>query len=106
MAKDDFQANWRGARRLQFDEETRRKLEARAEWHPSPERLGPWNAQQYSDRITQFHPTRTVQPHETELASDEARPKPHAIRYLVTIALVVFLVTFGLTHAAACCYLQ
>jgi len=28
MTTEDFQANWRGARRYQFDEETRRKREA------------------------------------------------------------------------------
>lgn len=93
MAKDDFQANWRGARRFQFDEEARRKLEAHAEWHPSPERIGPWNAPQVSERISQLHPTRPIQADEIELPA-EVEHRKRRVGYLVVVATAVFLAAF------------
>lgn len=96
MAKDDFQASWRGARRFQFDEETRRKMEAHAEWYPSPERIGPWNAAQFSERISQLHPKRTVRPDEIKSPAEVLRPK-RRVDYLAVVATAVFLAAFVVT---------
>ncbi|MBM2711653.1 hypothetical protein JQK88_10380 [Mesorhizobium caraganae] len=37
MAEDEFQANWRGARKYQFDEETRRKQAVQDRKFPDPD---------------------------------------------------------------------
>ena len=92
MAKEDFQANWRGARRFQFDEETRRRQDAHSEWHPSPAEIGPWNAHQYSDRIAQFHPERpAVQEVHEALPGDTPPATPHRIRYTLLVAALMLL---------------
>jgi hypothetical protein len=96
MAKDDFQANWRGARRFQFDEETRRKQEAYSEWHASPASVGPWNAAQFSERISQLHPKRTVRPDEIKSPAEVLRPKRRVV-YLAVVATAVFLAAFLVT---------
>ncbi|WP_156465023.1 hypothetical protein [Mesorhizobium sp. Root552] len=96
MAKDDFQANWRGARRFQFDEETRRKQEAYSEWHASPASVGPWNASQASERISQLHPKRTVRPDEIKSPAEVLRPK-RRVSYLAVVATAVFLAAFLVT---------
>lgn len=73
MAEDEFQSNWRGARKYQFDEETRRKQAALDRRFPDPD------------------PAPLPQP--TEPPSTEAvpLPKPGPRRRWLFIAMMLLL---------------
>lgn len=88
MAKDEFQANWRGARKYQFDEETRRKqvaLDRKYSDLPATDdaKVGPWSR---PDKI-ELPPAPA--PTEPPVQPEPKRRRRLLVRLLIaTIALV------------------
>jgi hypothetical protein len=74
MAKEEFQSNWRGARKYQFDEETRRKQAALERKFPD-------------DELPQLaKPTEPIP--NTEPAAPPPEPRPRRRRLLIAMMLL------------------
>lgn len=85
MAKEEFQANWRGARKYQFDEETRRKQAALDRKFPDPD---PAHLPQPSEPI----PSTEAATHQNTEAPARP-PKSRPRRRGISIATMLLLVT-------------
>lgn len=85
MAKEEFQANWRGARKYQFDEETRRKQAALDREFPDPD---PAPLPQPDEPIRNTEATAHQNPEATAHL-----PKSRPRRRRLSIATMLLLVT-------------
>ncbi|MER8575333.1 hypothetical protein NKH19_25275 [Mesorhizobium sp. M1338] len=77
MAKEEFQANWRGARKYQFDEETRRKQAALDRKFPDPE---PAHLPQPNEPVSNY----------SEAAADLPKSRPGRRGLVIATMLLLF----------------
>lgn len=94
MATEGFQANWRGARRYQFDEETRRKREALIAKQSRESAAGHEHT-----NVEVFRQIKHEEPEKLPVLIEDLEPQRRRTVPFAIVVISMTIIAFGITFA-------